>query len=100
MLEDLASTIGVSVADNKTVSDALRSIGETGLNASEKLLLAEEFLNDDAYSHFKLMAELQILPSLAGEADNPQFHCSIDSIYLTCVYCDIVRHTVTRLGPN
>ena len=73
MLEDLASTIGVSVADNKTVSDALRSMGgETGLNASKKLLLAEEFLNDDAYSHFELMAGLQILPSLAGVADNAQ----------------------------
>ena len=72
MLEDLASTIGVSVADNETVSDALRSMGETGLNASEKLLLAEEFLNDDAFSHFELMAGLQILPSLAGVADNAQ----------------------------
>ena len=73
MLEDLASTIGVAVADNKTVSDALRSMGgETGLNASKKLLLAEEFLNDDAYSHFELMAGLQILPSLAGVADNAQ----------------------------
>ena len=64
MLEALASLI--RVADNKTVSDALRSIGAHIFSASEKLLLAEAFLDDVTYPHLELMTGLQILPTLAG----------------------------------
>ena len=64
MLEDLASLI--RVADNKTVSDALRSIGAHRFGASEKLLLAEAFLGDLTYNRLELMTGLQILPTLEG----------------------------------
>ena len=67
MLEDLAPLI--KVADNKTVSDTLRSNGVQNLSGGTKLAMLQEFLSDRDYSPISLLHGLAILPALGGITD-------------------------------